>query len=55
MKVYETEAIRNLAVIGHGDAGKTQLSVPFSTSPEPHRAGARLMKEQLLPITKRIQ
>ena len=25
MKVYETEAIRNLAVIGHGDAGKTQL------------------------------
>src|SRR5437016_767358 len=25
MKVYATEAIRNLAVIGHGDAGKTQL------------------------------
>jgi elongation factor G len=25
MKVYSTEAIRNLAVIGHGDAGKTQL------------------------------
>src|SRR5438067_11968699 len=25
MKVYVTEAIRNLAVIGHGDAGKTQL------------------------------
>lgn len=25
MKVYGTEAIRNLAVIGHGDAGKTQL------------------------------
>src|SRR5688500_19321166 len=25
MKVYPTEAIRNLAVIGHGDAGKTQL------------------------------
>ena len=25
MKVYATDAIRNLAVIGHGDAGKTQL------------------------------
>src|SRR5256885_6531719 len=25
MKAYATEAIRNLAVIGHGDAGKTQL------------------------------
>ena len=25
MKVYPTESIRNLAVIGHGDAGKTQL------------------------------
>lgn len=25
MKVFPTEAIRNLAVIGHGDAGKTQL------------------------------
>ena len=25
MKPYATEAIRNLAVIGHGDAGKTQL------------------------------
>src|ERR1043166_2726655 len=25
MKVYDTENIRNLAVIGHGDAGKTQL------------------------------
>src|SRR5258708_29086594 len=25
MKSYPTEAIRNLAVIGHGDAGKTQL------------------------------
>jgi elongation factor G len=25
MKVYATEDIRNLAVIGHGDAGKTQL------------------------------
>src|SRR4051795_7101350 len=25
MKAYATEFIRNLAVIGHGDAGKTQL------------------------------
>lgn len=25
MKVFDTENIRNLAVIGHGDAGKTQL------------------------------
>src|ERR671917_740615 len=25
MKVYQTDMIRNLAVIGHGDAGKTQL------------------------------
>ncbi|MGI8555326.1 MAG: elongation factor G [Pyrinomonadaceae bacterium] len=25
MKAFETEAIRNVAVIGHGDAGKTQL------------------------------
>src|SRR5580765_4032695 len=25
MKAYATEALRNLAVIGHGDAGKTQL------------------------------
>jgi elongation factor G len=25
MKVYDTEHLRNLAVIGHGDAGKTQL------------------------------
>jgi len=25
MKVYDTEHIRNLAVVGHGDAGKTQL------------------------------
>ena len=25
MKNYTTEAIRNLAVIGHGDAGKTQM------------------------------
>jgi elongation factor G len=26
MKLYATESIRNFAVIGHGDAGKTQLS-----------------------------
>src|SRR5918995_940635 len=26
MKVYPTNQIRNLAVIGHGDAGKTQLT-----------------------------
>ncbi|HEX8475085.1 MAG TPA: elongation factor G [Pyrinomonadaceae bacterium] len=26
MKVYPTNSIRNLAVIGHGDAGKTQLT-----------------------------
>ncbi len=25
MKVYETAAIRNVAVVGHGGAGKTQL------------------------------
>jgi elongation factor G len=25
MKAYQTESIRNIAVIGHGDAGKTQL------------------------------
>ena len=25
MKAYATESIRNLAVIGHGDVGKTQL------------------------------
>ena len=25
MKAYPTDSIRNLAVIGHGDAGKTQL------------------------------
>ena len=25
MKAYQTENIRNLAVIGHGDAGKTQF------------------------------
>ncbi|HYY43436.1 MAG TPA: GTP-binding protein, partial [Pyrinomonadaceae bacterium] len=25
MKVYPTQQIRNLAVIGHGDAGKTQF------------------------------
>src|SRR3712207_4243221 len=25
MKVYPTQQIRNLAVVGHGDAGKTQL------------------------------
>ena len=25
MKAFTTENIRNLAVIGHGDAGKTQL------------------------------
>src|ERR671917_2009662 len=25
MKVYQTDHIRNLAVVGHGDAGKTQL------------------------------
>src|ERR1044072_8404887 len=25
MKAYSTEQIRNIAVIGHGDAGKTQL------------------------------
>ena len=25
MKAFETENLRNLAVIGHGDAGKTQL------------------------------
>ena len=25
MKAYTTENLRNLAVIGHGDAGKTQL------------------------------
>ena len=54
MKVYPTEAIRNLSVIGHGDAGKTQLLALFSTSPEPHRAGVRLMKEPLLPTTKKI-
>ncbi len=26
MKVYETESIRNVAVVGHGGAGKTQLT-----------------------------
>jgi AAA15 family ATPase/GTPase len=44
MKAYATEAIRNLAVIGHGDAGKTQLIssllfVAGATSrwaPQPH-------------------
>jgi elongation factor G len=25
MKAYQTEQIRNLTVIGHGDAGKTQF------------------------------
>src|SRR3954447_13588998 len=25
MKAYQTESIRNMAVIGHGDVGKTQL------------------------------
>src|SRR5258705_11863038 len=25
MKAFDTESIRNLAVIGHGDVGKTQL------------------------------
>ena len=25
MKAYETEHIRNIAVVGHGDSGKTQL------------------------------
>ncbi len=35
MKAYTTENIRNLAVIGHGDAGKTQL-----TSSMLHVAGA---------------
>lgn len=29
MKAYATESIRNLAVIGHGDAGKTQLISSF--------------------------
>src|SRR5437763_7254628 len=35
MKVYDTEHIRNLAVIGHGDAGKTQLisSLLHATGP----------------------
>ncbi len=35
MKVYPTNQIRNLAIIGHGDAGKTQL-----TSSLLHLAGA---------------
>ena len=37
MKAYPTEMIRNLAVIGHGDAGKTQLisSLLYTTSATP--------------------
>ena len=30
MKAFETENIRNLAVIGHGDAGKTQLAASLA-------------------------
>ncbi|MFH1277052.1 MAG: elongation factor G [Candidatus Eisenbacteria bacterium] len=29
MKTYETEALRNLALIGHGDSGKTSLAEAF--------------------------
>jgi len=37
MKVYPTKQIRNLAVIGHGDAGKTQLisSLLYTTGTTP--------------------
>ncbi|HMQ02639.1 MAG TPA: elongation factor G [Pyrinomonadaceae bacterium] len=40
MKAFETEQIRNLAVIGHGDAGKTQLvSSLLHVSGSSHRWG----------------
>ena len=54
MKAYATEAIRNLAVIGHGDAGKTQLISSLPTSPEPHHAGEKSTKAPRLRITKKI-
>jgi len=55
MKVYATEAIRNLAVIGHGDAGKTQLisSLLYVAGATP--AGAKSMKARPRPITRKIQ
>ncbi len=60
MKAFTTENIRNLAVIGHGDAGKTQLvssnsSVRFCTLPAQPRAGDESPKGQPLLITTKIQ
>jgi len=54
MKVYPTESIRNLAVIGHGDAGKTQLisSLLYVAGATPR--WGKLMKEPQLLIMKKI-
>ena len=40
MKVFESERIRNLSVVGHGDAGKTTLvSALLYTSGAVNRLG----------------
>ena len=33
MKVYDAASIRNVAVVGHGGCGKTQLVVRHAASP----------------------
>jgi elongation factor G len=54
MKVYPTEAIRNLSVIGHGDAGKTQLvsSLLYVAGATPR--WGKVDEGQPLPTTKTI-
>ena len=55
MKNYTTEDLRNIAVIGHGDAGKTSLvsAMLYTAGAESTRAFAQLMALVLSPPAMR--
>ncbi len=40
MKVYDAQSLRNVALVGHSGAGKTQLSPPCSSTPAPSTGSA---------------
>ena len=42
MKVYDAATIRNVAIVGHGGCGKTQLFRPCSSPPAPSTGSARV-------------
>ena len=54
MKAFSTENIRNLAVIGHGDAGKTQLVSSLLQVAGATTRWGKVDEEPPSPITTRI-